>query len=156
MSELRTIEGDLEAGDARIAIAVTRFNGIVTEALLTGAADALHRGGVDPERVTVVRVPGCYELPLVVDRLAAGGDYDAVIALGCVIRGATPHFEYVAGECSRGLAAAMQRHGLPVAFGVLTTENLEQALERAGTKAGNKGADAARTALEMISLLRRL
>lgn len=156
MSELRTIEGDLEAGDARIAIAVTRFNGIVTEALLTGATDALHRGGVDPERVTVVRVPGCYELPLVVDRLAAGGDYDAVIALGCVIRGATPHFEYVAGECSRGLAAAMQRHGLPVAFGVLTTENLEQALERAGTKAGNKGADAARTALEMISLLRRL
>lgn len=156
MSELRTIEGDLEAGDARIAIAVTRFNGFVTEALLTGAADALHRSGVDPERVTVVRVPGCYELPLVVDRLAAGGDYDAVIALGCVIRGATPHFEYVAGECSRGLAEAMQRHGLPVAFGVLTTETLEQALERAGTKAGNKGADAARTALEMISLLRRL
>lgn len=156
MSELRTIEGDLEAGDARIAIAVTRFNGIVTEALLTGAADALQRSGIDPERVTVVRVPGCYELPLVVDRLAAGGDYDAVIALGCVIRGATPHFEYVAGECSRGLASAMQRHGLPVAFGVLTTETLEQALERAGTKAGNKGADAARTALEMISLLRRL
>lgn len=156
MSELRTIEGDLRVEDARVAIAVTRFNGFVTEALLTGACDALRASGVEAGRITVVRVPGCYELPLVVDRLAAGGDHDAIIALGCVIRGATAHFDYVAGECSRGLAAAMQRHGVPVAFGVLTTENVEQALERAGTKAGNRGADAARTALEMVSLLRRL
>jgi len=103
-----------------------------------------------------VRVPGCYELPLVVDRLAGSGSYDAVIALGCVIRGATPHFDYVAGECSRGLGQAAQRHGCPVAFGVLTTETIEQAIERAGTKAGNKGADAAQTALEMVSLLRQL
>lgn len=156
MSELRTIEGDTRADDARIALAVARFNGFITESLLAGALDELRRGGVAPERQTVVRVPGSYELPLVVDRLAAGGAYDAVIALGCVIRGATAHFDLVAGECSAGLARAAERHGVPVAFGVLTTDTIEQALERAGTKAGNKGADAARTALEMVSLLRRL
>jgi 6,7-dimethyl-8-ribityllumazine synthase len=156
MSDLCTIEGDLHADDARVAVVVTRFNGFVTEALLNGAVDMLRRSGVADERITVVRVPGCYEMPLVVDRLAGSGAHDAVIALGCVIRGATPHFEYVAGECSRGLAQAMQRHGVPVAFGVLTTETIEQAIERAGTKAGNKGADAAGTALEMISLLRKV
>jgi len=156
MSELRTIEGDLRAEDARIAIAVTRFNGFITEPLLAGALDVLRRSGVADDRITVVRVPGCYELPLVVDRLAGREDLDAIIALGCVIRGATPHFDYVAGECSRGLGQAAQRHGRPVAFGVLTTDTIEQAIERAGTKAGNKGADAARTALEMVSLLRRL
>ena len=156
MSDLRTIEGDLVVDGARIALAVTRFNGFVTEALLNGAVDTLRRSGLGDESLTVVRVPGCYELPLVVDRLAASGGYDAVIALGCVIRGSTAHFDYVAGECSRGIGQAMQRHGIPVAFGVLTTDTIEQALERAGTKAGNKGADAAGTALEMISLLRRL
>ncbi|MDX1610679.1 MAG: 6,7-dimethyl-8-ribityllumazine synthase [Halofilum sp. (in: g-proteobacteria)] len=156
MSELRTIEGELRAEGARVAIAVTRFNGFITEALLNGALDTLRRSGVDDARITVVRVPGCFELPLVVDRLAAGGDHDAVIALGCVIRGATPHFDHVAGECSHGLARAAQDHGVPVAFGVLTTDTIEQALERAGTKAGNKGADAAATALEMVSLLRGL
>ena len=156
MSDLRTIEGDLVVDGARVALAVTRFNGFVTEALLNGAVDTLRRSGLNDESLTVVRVPGCYELPLVVDRLAASGGYDAVIALGCVIRGSTAHFDYVAGECSRGIGQAMQRHGIPVAFGVLTTDTIEQALERAGTKAGNKGADAAGTALEMISLLRRL
>lgn len=156
MSDVRTIEGDLRADDARIAIAVSRFNGFITEALLNGALDLLRRSGVADEQVTVVRVPGCYELPLVADRLAAGGDHDAVIALGCVIRGATAHFDFVAGECSSGLARVAQGRGVPVAFGVLTTDTIEQALERAGTKAGNKGADAAQTALEMVSLLRKL
>ena len=156
MSELRTIEGDLRAADARFAIAVSRFNGFITESLLSGALDVLRRSGVDEAQITVVRVPGCFELPLVVDRLAGSGEHDAVIALGCVIRGATAHFEYVAGECSNGLSRAAQRHGVPVAFGVLTTDSIEQALERAGTKAGNKGADAATAALEMVSLLRRL
>lgn len=156
MSELRTIEGDLRADDARIAIAVTRFNGFVTEALLNGAADTLRRSGIADEHLTVVRVPGCYELPLVVDRLAASGDYDAIVALGCVIRGATAHFDHVAGACSRGLAQVMQDRGVPVGFGVLTTDTIEQALERAGTKAGNKGADAAASALEMVSLLRQV
>ena len=156
MSEVRTIEGDLRADDARIAIAVSRFNGFITESLLSGALDVLRRSGVGEAQVTVVRVPGCFELPLVVDRLAGSGEHDAVIALGCVIRGATAHFEYVAGECSSGLAQAARHHGVPVAFGVLTTDSIEQALERAGTKAGNKGGDAATTALEMVSLLRRL
>lgn len=156
MSPVETIEGDLRVDDARIAITVTRFNAFITESLLNGALDTLRRSGLADDRLTVVRVPGCYELPLVVDRLAGSGKYDAVVALGCVIRGATPHFDYVAGECSRGLAAASIEHGVPVSFGVLTTDTVEQAVERAGTKAGNKGADAAATALEMISLLGRL
>jgi len=156
MSELRTLEGDLRVDGARIALAVTRFNGFITESLLAGALDTLRRSGIGDDALTVVRVPGCYELPLVVDKLTASGEYDAVIALGCVIRGATAHFDFVAGECSRGLGQSMQRHGVPVAFGVLTTDTIEQAIERAGTKAGNKGADAAVTALEMISLLRKL
>lgn len=153
MSELRTIEGDLHVDRARIAIAVTRFNGFVTEALLNGALDTLRRSGIRDDDLSVVRIPGCYEMPLVVDRLAASGDYDGIVALGCVIRGATAHFEYVAGECSRGLSEVMRRYGLPVGFGVVTTETIEQALERAGVKSGNKGADAAGSVLEMISLL---
>lgn len=156
MTEVRTIEGDLQAEGARVAIAVTRFNEFITDSLLKGALDLLRRSGVDKSRITVVRVPGCCELPLVVDRLAASGDHDAVVALGCVIRGATAHFDFVAGECSSGLSRVALQRDVPVAFGVLTTETIEQALERAGTKAGNKGADAAQTALEMISLLRKL
>jgi 6,7-dimethyl-8-ribityllumazine synthase len=156
MSGISTIEGDLHADGAHMALAVTRFNGFVTESLLNGALDTLRRSGVGEDATTVVRVPGCYEMPLVVDRLAASGDYEAIIALGCVIRGSTVHFDYVAGECSRGLGQVMQQRHVPVAFGVLTTDTLEQALERAGTKAGNKGADAACTALEMVSLMRRL
>lgn len=156
MGEPRKIEGGLHVDGARVAVAVTRFNGYITESLLAGALDTLRRSGVGDDSITVVRVPGCYELPLVVDRLAGGGGYDAVVALGCVIRGATAHFDYVAGECSSGLAQAMQRHGVPVGFGVLTTDTIEQALERAGTKGGNKGADAAASALEMVSLLGQL
>jgi 6,7-dimethyl-8-ribityllumazine synthase len=156
MTDVRTIEGDLQAEGARVAIAVTRFNEFITESLLKGALDLLRRNGIDHERIIVVRVPGCFELPLVADRLAASGNHDAVVALGCVIRGATAHFDYVAGECSSGLSHVARQHGVPVAFGVLTTDTIEQALERAGTKAGNKGADAAQTALEMVSLLRKL
>jgi 6,7-dimethyl-8-ribityllumazine synthase len=156
MSNVTMIEGDLRVERARVAIAVTRFNGFVTEALLNGALDTLRRSGIADSDITVVRVPGCYEMPLVVDRLASSGNYDGIVALGCVIRGATAHFEYVAGECSRGLGDAMRRHGLPVALGVVTTETIEQALERAGVKAGNKGADAAASLLEMISLMGKL
>ncbi len=156
MAEPHIIEGDLQAPDARIALVVARFNGFITESLLGGARDQLQRSGIANEQITIVRVPGCYEMPLVVDRIAARGEQDAIVALGCVIRGATAHFEYVAGECSSGLGQAAVRHGVPVAFGILTTETIEQALERAGTKAGNKGGDAAQSALEMVSLLRRL
>ncbi len=153
---MRTIEGNLQGEGKRIAVAVARFNGYITESLLSGALDTLRRAGVRDEDVTVVRVPGCYELPLAAEKLAARGDVDAIVALGCVIRGATAHFDYVAGECSRGLSQAMQRHGVPVGFGVLTTDTIEQAIERAGTKAGNKGADAAAGALEMAGLLGQL
>lgn len=153
---MRTIEGNLQGEGKRIAVAVARFNGYITESLLAGALDTLRRAGVCDDDITVVRVPGCYELPLVADKLGARGDIDGIVALGCVIRGATAHFEYVAGECSRGLSQAMQRNGVPIGFGVLTTDTIEQAIERAGTKAGNKGADAAAGALEMAGLLGQL
>ena len=156
MSEIRTIEGDFQPGDARFALVASRFNGFIVESLVAGATDALRRHGVDVARITLVRTPGAWELPLVVSRVAGSGDYDAVIALGAVIRGATPHFEHVAGECTKGLAAAALQTGVPVAFGVLTVDTIEQAIERAGTKAGNKGAEAALSALEMVSLLSRL
>ena len=153
---MHTLEGDYTATNARIALIATRFNEFIVEALVSGARDTLVRHGVADESLTLVRVPGAWELPLVADRLAAAGDYDGLIALGCVIRGGTPHFEYVAGECAKGLGQVGQQRGLPVAFGVLTTDSIEQAIERAGTKAGNKGAEAALSLLEMIALLRRL
>jgi 6,7-dimethyl-8-ribityllumazine synthase len=156
MSQYKTIEGELTVRGARFGIAVSRFNGFITEQLLAGALDVLVRHGVDAGQVDVVRAPGAYELPLVVKTMAAGGKYDAIIALGTVIRGATPHFDYVAGECAKGLSQVSMSHELPVAFGVLTTDTIEQAIERAGTKAGNKGADAALSAIEMVNLLRRL
>jgi len=156
MSQHKIIEGELSVRGARFGIAVSRFNGFITEQLLQGALDTLIRHGVDAAHVDVVRAPGAYELPLVVKTMAASGKYDAVIALGTVIRGATPHFDYVAGECAKGLAQVSMSHELPVAFGVLTTDTIEQAIERAGTKAGNKGADAAMSAIEMVNLLRRL
>ncbi len=156
MSEVNTVQGDLQIADARVAIVAGRFNGYIVDSLLAGAIDALTRCGVARERLTVVRVPGAFELPLAVDRLAGSGKFDGVVALGTVIRGATPHFDYVAGECSKGLAAVALQRGVPVGFGVLTTDTIEQAIERAGTKAGNKGADAALSTVEMISLLRKL
>ncbi|MCB1691875.1 MAG: 6,7-dimethyl-8-ribityllumazine synthase [Pseudomonadales bacterium] len=152
----KVIEGDFSASTARVGIVVARFNGFVVESLLSGALDTLKRHGVTDANITVVRVPGAFEMPLVVRKLAEQGSYDAIIALGAVIRGGTPHFEYVAGQCASGIATVSRETGVPVAFGVLTTDTIEQAIERSGTKAGNKGADAAMTVLEMVSLLRQL
>ena len=152
----KTIEGDFSAVTARFAIVVARFNGFLVEGLLTGAVDTLKRHGVSETNITVVRVPGAFEIPIATQKVAQSGQFDAVIALGAVIRGATPHFDFVAGQCASGLSQIALAEKLPVAFGVLTTDTIEQAIERSGTKAGNKGVDAAMTALEMVSLLRRL
>ncbi|MDA0787836.1 MAG: 6,7-dimethyl-8-ribityllumazine synthase [Proteobacteria bacterium] len=152
----RTIEGDFSASTGRYGIVVARFNEFVVNSLVEGALDALKRHGVADGNVTVVKVPGAFELPLAARRLARTGDYDAIIALGAVIRGGTPHFDYVAGQCASGIARVSLEEDLPVAFGVLTTDTIEQAIERSGSKAGNKGADAALTALEMVSLCRNL
>lgn len=149
----KSITGDLNASGKRFAIAAARFNGAIVESLVAGAIDALVRHGVKDSDITVVHCPGAWELPLVVRRLAAGKKTDAVIALGCVIRGETPHFDYVAGECAKGLAAVQQDSGVPIAFGVLTTDTTDQAWARAGLKAGNKGVDAAMAAIEMVNLL---
>lgn len=154
MSQIKTIEGTFQNADARYAIAVGRFNSFVVESLVSGALDALKRHGVSDSNITVVRVPGAWELPLVAKKLVATGKYDAIIALGAVIRGGTPHFDFVAGECAKGLGVVSLDSGLPVSFGVLTVDSIEQAIERSGTKAGNKGADAAMVAIEMISVLK--
>jgi 6,7-dimethyl-8-ribityllumazine synthase len=156
MDNIRTLNGDLLARDLRFAIVAARFNDMIVESLVRGAVDALLRHGAGEKQVEIIRVPGAFELPFVVRRVAASRRYDAVIALGAVIRGATPHFDHVAGQCAAGLARAAEESGVPVAFGVLTTDTIEQAIERAGTKAGNKGADAALCALELANLLRRL
>jgi len=156
MDNVRTIGADLLARDLRFAVAATRFNEFVVDSLVRSAIDGLLRHGASEKQIDLVRVPGAFELPLIVRRLAQSKRYDAVIALGAVIRGGTPHFEYVAGECASGLARVMHETGVPVAFGVLTTDTVEQAIERAGTKAGNKGLDAALSALEMANLLRKL
>ncbi|BEH98218.1 6,7-dimethyl-8-ribityllumazine synthase [Edwardsiella ictaluri] len=154
---MKTIQGVVAAPQARIAIAISRFNHFINDSLLEGAIDALKRiGQVSDENITVVWVPGAYELPLTVRALASSGRYDAVVALGTVIRGGTAHFEFVAGECSSGLASVALNTDVPVAFGVLTTETIEQAIDRAGAKAGNKGAEAALTALEMINVLKAI
>jgi 6,7-dimethyl-8-ribityllumazine synthase len=156
MSDVKTLEGGFDGAGRKIAIVAARFNAYIVDSLVSGAIDALTRHGVARKDLTLVRVPGCFELPLVVKRLAATGKYDGVVALGAVIRGATPHFDYVAGQCAAGLAQTTLATDVPVAFGVLTTNTIEQAIERAGTKAGNKGADAAMTILEMTSLLGKL
>jgi len=153
---IKTIEGDLNIRDTRFAIVVARFNSFITESLLEGALDALRRHGAKETDLRVVRVPGAFDMPLVVQQLAKGGNYDAIVALGAVIRGGTPHFDFVASECTKGLAQASMQHGLPVAFGVLTTDTIEQSIERAGTKAGNKGAEAALSAIEMVNLMRTI
>ncbi|MBP2667875.1 MAG: 6,7-dimethyl-8-ribityllumazine synthase [Deltaproteobacteria bacterium] len=152
---VRVIEGDLQGQGVKIAIVVSRFNGFITDRLLEGALDALRRHGVEEKGITVVKVPGSFEIPLGVRR-AAGTKVDAVVALGALIRGGTPHFDYLSAEVTKGVAQVMLDTGVPVAFGVLTTDTVEQAIERAGTKAGNKGAEAAQSALEMVSLLRRM
>lgn len=152
----RTFEGVLDGKGLRFGIVVSRFNDLLTGRLLDGAMDCLTRHGARDEDVVLVKVPGSWELPMVADRLARSGKVDAVIALGVLIRGDTPHFEYIAAETTKGLAQASLGSGIPVSFGVLTTENLEQAIERSGTKAGNKGWQAALAAIEMVQLYRRL
>jgi 6,7-dimethyl-8-ribityllumazine synthase len=154
---MRIVEGNLSvAPGARFAIVASRFNHFIVDRLVDGALDALMRHGAAPSEITVIRVPGAWEIPLVVDRVAASKKVDAVIALAAVIRGATPHFDYVASEVTKGIAAASLKTQVPVAMGILTTDNIEQAIERAGTKAGNKGWDAAVSAIEMASLARAL
>lgn len=154
---MKVIEGAFAAPNAQVAIVISRFNSFINESLLEGAIDALKRQGqVSEDNITVVRCPGAYELPLVAQRVAKSGRYDAIIALGSVIRGGTPHFDYVAGECNKGLAQVALGFDTPVAFGVLTVDTIEQAIERAGTKAGNKGAEAALSALEMVNVLSQI
>ncbi len=156
MSGIKQIDGVFTAADARYAIVASRFNSFIVEQLVQGALDALKRHGVKEDNITVVRVPGAAELPLVCQKLAASKKQDAVIALGAVIRGATYHFEVVAGESAKGLSQVALAAGIPVINGVLTTESIEQSIERAGTKAGNKGADAAMAAIEMLSVLKQI
>jgi 6,7-dimethyl-8-ribityllumazine synthase len=156
MDNIRTLNGDLIARDLRFAIVAARFNDMIVDSLIRGAVDTLVRHGAAEKQIEIVRVPGAYDLPLIAQKLAASKRCDAIVALGAVIRGATPHFDHVAGQCAAGLARVSLETGVPVAFGVLTTDTIEQAIERAGTKAGNKGADAALTALELANLLRRL
>ena len=156
MSTIKTIEGDRVIKGAKIGIAVARFNSFVVESLLDGAIDTLLRHGASEGDIDVVRAPGAFELPLVIKKMAATKKYDGIVALGAVIRGGTPHFDYVAGECVKGMATVMMQEGIPVAFGVLTVDTIEQAIERAGTKAGNKGGEATLSVIEMINLLRNI
>jgi len=156
MSTIKTIEGNYNNASARYVIAVARFNSFIVDHLLEGAIDVLRKHGVMDKEIMVIKVPGAFELPLAVQKIASGDECDAVIALGAVIRGGTPHFEYVAGECVKGLSQESLESSKPVAFGVRTLDSREQAIEREGKKAGNKGAEAAITAIEMVSLLRQL
>ncbi len=153
---MRVIEGELQAKGLRLGIVVSRFNDFITSKLLDGALDALLRHGASEAAIDVVKVPGSFEIPLAAKKMAEKGAYDSIICLGAVIRGATPHFEYVAAEVSKGVAAASHETGVPMAFGVITSDTIEQAVERAGTKSGNKGWDAALTAIEMAQVLRKL
>jgi len=148
----KLLEGKLEAREMRFGIIVSRFNNLVTEKLLEGALDAFKRHGAEEDKIDIVRVPGAFEISLMAHQLAATGQYHALVCLGAVIRGDTPHFEYIAGEVTRGIGKAILKYRIPIAFGVLTTNNMEQALERAGTKMNNKGFEAALTAIEMASL----
>lgn len=153
---MKTLEGKLTAKNMKIAIVVARFNEFITSKLLSGCVDCLIRHEADDEDLTVAWVPGAFEIPMAAKKLAESGKYDAVICLGAVIRGATPHFDYVCAEASKGIAQVSMQTGVPVAFGVLTTENIQQAVERAGTKAGNKGVDCAMTAMEMVNLFKEM
>ncbi len=153
---MKRIEGELQAEGLKFAIIVSRFNEFITGKLLEGAIDALIRHGAVEKNIDIIKVPGSFELPLVAKKAAQKKSYDAVICLGTIIRGATPHFDYVAAEASKGIATASMDTGVPIAFGVLTTDTIEQAIERAGTKSGNKGWDAAMVAIEMAQLLKKL
>jgi len=156
MSEINSIEGSLQYTQGRFAIVCSRFNGFIVESLLAAAVDTLQRHGVDASAITVVKTPGAFEIPIAVQGLAQTGNYNAIIALGAVIRGATPHFDIVANESAKGLSAIALDHGIPVINGILTTDTIEQAIERAGTKVGNKGGEAAAGAIEMVNLMAQL
>ena len=156
MDKIKTTQGDLIVRDARIAIIASRFNDFIVESLIRGALHCLRQHGAEDGNLEIFRVPGAYEMPLAVDKVASARRFDGIVALGAVIRGGTPHFDYVAGECVKGRTAAGQRHGVPIGNGVLTVETIEQAIERAGTKAGNKGEEAAMAVIEMVNLLRRI
>lgn len=156
MSDVNNINGDISIANGKIAIVVGRFNGFIVDSLLSGALDTLTRAGINPGDITVSHVPGAFEMPLVVQKYAEQGTFDAIIGLGAVIRGSTPHFDYVAGENAKALSSLALKFNVPVINGVLTTDTIEQAIERAGTKAGNKGAEAAMVAMEMISLLQKI
>lgn len=153
---MKIIEGNMIASRGKYALLVARFNSFVVESLVDGAVDALKRHGVEEDDIEIFRVPGAFEMPIAAQRIAATNNFDAIIALGAVIRGGTPHFEYVAGECVKGLSHVSLMANIPVAFGVLTVDSIEQAIERAGTKAGNKGAEAALGALEMVNLFNEM
>lgn len=153
---MNVLEGKLTAKGIKVAIVAARFNEFITSKLLSGALDCLKRHEAADEDITVAWVPGAFEVPVAAKKLAAAKKYDAIICLGAVIRGATPHFDYVCAEASKGIAAVSMEYGLPVAFGILTTENIQQAIERAGTKAGNKGADCALTVIEMVNLFKQI
>ena len=155
MSTIKELAGDFNPGKATFAIAVARFNSFIVESLIDGAVDALQRHGVKDNGIEIVRVPGAFELPVMVQAMANSGKYESVIALGAVIRGSTPHFDIVADASAKGLSSIALDTGLPIINGILTTDSIEQAIERAGTKAGNKGAEAAITAIEMVSLLKK-
>ncbi len=156
MSDIKTIEGVFTSGKGNYALVVGRWNSFVVEHLLEGALDTLKRHGVSEKQIAIVRVPGAFEIPLVCKKVAQKGGVDAIIALGAVIRGGTPHFEYVAGECTKGIAQVSMEHGVPISFGVLTVDSIEQAVERSGTKAGNKGEEAAMSAIEMVDLIQKI
>jgi len=156
MSDIKVIEGGMVLDGSRFGIVVGRWNSFVVEHLLEGAVDTLKRHGAKDEELEIIRVPGAFEIPLTAKKLAESGKYDAIVALGAVIRGGTPHFEFVAGECTKGLSNVSMEFGIPVAFGVLTVDTIEQAIERAGTKAGNKGEEATLAIIEMVNLLKQI
>ncbi|MBF0125811.1 MAG: 6,7-dimethyl-8-ribityllumazine synthase [Magnetococcales bacterium] len=155
MSELNVLEGHLDATGGRFAIIVSRFNSFITERLLEGAVDCLVRNGAEKKNLTILRVPGAFEIPLAAQKAARSGRYTGILCLGAVIRGATPHFDFVASEVSKGVASVSLESGIPIGFGVLTTDTVEQAIERAGSKGGNKGWETAHTVIEMIDLFKR-
>jgi 6,7-dimethyl-8-ribityllumazine synthase len=156
MDRIKTTEGDVIVRDARFAIVAARFNEFIVESLIKGALHCLRQHGAADGEVEIIRVPGAFEMPIAVDKVAATRRFDGIIALGAVIRGGTPHFDYVAGECVKGITAASQKNGIPIGNGVLTVDTIEQAIERAGTKAGNKGEEATLAVIEMVNLLRRI
>ena len=156
MDKIKTTEGDVIVRDARFAIVAARFNEFIVESLIKGSLRCLRQHGANDGDIEIIRVPGAFEMPVAIEKVAASHRHDGIVALGAVIRGGTPHFDYVAGECVKGITSAGQRHGVPIGNGVLTVDTIEQAIERAGTKAGNKGAEAAMSTIEMINLLRSI